>query len=83
MLTTIKKEVKLNASATFDGVIAEYYQATINSEDPNDLKYTTSMGDKTSYKNNRDACKEDRSAFEEYMYATQAQMLKELETTQE
>lgn len=41
MLNEIKKNVTLTATSTIDGVAAENYQATINSDNPDDMNLSS------------------------------------------
>lgn len=74
MLTT-KKTISITGTSAIDGVIAERYRAEIDQEDPADTAIIATQANKSLYKENRTACREDRAAFEEYVYALQDEML--------
>lgn len=71
MLNEIKKNVTLTAASTIDGVAAENYQATINSDKPEDMNLSSWQTDKALYKANRTECRKDAAVFEDAAYAIQ------------
>ncbi|MCD8013301.1 MAG: hypothetical protein LUG99_09015 [Lachnospiraceae bacterium] len=74
MLTT-KKTIMITGTSTIDGVAAERYRAEIDQENPEDTAIIATQSNKTLYKENRATCREDRAAFEEYVYTLQEEML--------
>lgn len=79
MLSEIKKNVTLTATSTIDGAAAENYQATINSDNPDDMNLSSWQVDKALYKANRVQCRKDAAAFEDAAYAVQDAMIAEKE----
>lgn len=78
MLTT-KKTISITGTSAIDGVTAERYRAEIDQENPEDTAIIATQANKTLYKENRVTCREDRAAFEEYVYALQEEMLAAVE----
>lgn len=74
MLKTEKK-IKFTGNSMLDGVIAEVYEATINSNNPADMNITSFQQNKAVYKENREQCWADRAAFENAAYALQDEMI--------
>lgn len=82
MLNT-KKSITLTGQSTINGVIAEGYSATINSDNPTDMSISAYQQDKDLYKANRTICRTDRAEFEDAAYALQDEMLAALEAEAE
>ncbi len=81
MLSTIKKSITLTGNSTIDGVLAEGYQAVINSDKPEEMTISSWQQDKAAYKANRTQCRKDAAEFEDAAYALQDEMLADKETT--
>lgn len=79
MLSEIKKSIILTSASTIDGVVAENYQATITSDNPEDMNLSSWQTDKALYKANRVQCRKDAAAFEDAAYAMQDAMIAEKE----
>lgn len=78
----IKKEISLSAVAkTEDGTPVMTFQAKINSNEPNDITYTSGIMNQGLYRENREKMEAERTAFEDAMYAEQDRMIaaKEME----
>lgn len=60
-----------------NGVQAEGYSATINSNDPEDMTLSSWQTDKALYKANRSQCRQDAADFEDAAYALQDEMIEE------
>lgn len=75
MLSTIKKNITLNATSQVDGKDVEGYSATINSESPEDINISSWQIDKKLYKANRLQCRADQAEFEDYAYTEQDKLL--------
>lgn len=78
----IKKEISLSAIAkTEDGTPVMTFQAKINSNEPNDITYTSGIMNQGLYRENREKMEAERTAFEDAMYAEQDRMIaaKEME----
>ena len=75
MLTNERKSINVSAVSVIDETVVESYQCTINSENPEELNYTSWISDKELYKTNRKTCQQDRAAFEDAMYAIQDEMI--------
>ena len=72
-----KKSVTLTGGSYIEGVQAEGYSATINSDNPEDITLTSWQTDKTLYKANRSQCRADAAEFEDVAYALQDEMIAE------
>lgn len=55
------------------------FNASINSENPNDINFSSHQINKELYKANRVQCRADEAEFEDYCYSLQEEMLAELE----
>ena len=76
MLTT-KKKVTITGNSIIDGILAEGYQADINSDNPEDITISSWQQDKAVYKANRVQCRQDAAEFEDMAYALQDEMIAE------
>ena len=72
-----KKSVTLTGESYIEGVQAEGYSATINSDNPEDITLTSWQTDKALYKANRTQCRQDSNEFEDVAYALQDEMIAE------
>ena len=75
----IKKKITLTGESVIDGKQAEGYQATIDSENPDDMVLSSWQTDKALYKANRAACRKDAADFEDAAYMLQDRMLADAE----
>ena len=78
-MLTMKKSITITGSSAIDGVIAENYQAVINSDNPEDITFSSWQADKALYKANRAACRADQAAFEDAAYLIQDEMISDKE----
>lgn len=79
-----KKSVTVTGGSYIDGVQAEGYSATINSDNPEDITLSSWQTDKSLYKANRAQCRKDSNEFEDIAYALQDEMISEkIDTVQE
>lgn len=74
-----KKSITLTGGSCIDGVQAEGYSATINSENPEDITLSSWQTDKELYKKNRSQCRQDAAEFEDAAYAIQDELIAEKE----
>lgn len=74
MLKT-SKLVTLNGQSLIDGKAAEGYQASINTENPDDMTITSWQIDKALYKANKAICRADRADFEDMAYEIQGEIV--------
>lgn len=72
-----KKSVTVTGGSYIDGVQAEGYSATINSDNPEDITLSSWQTDKALYKANRAQCRKDSNEFEDIAYALQDEMISE------
>lgn len=79
-MLSIKKNITLTGNSAIGGIIAECYQAVIDSNNPQDMTITSWQADKAVYKANRAQCRLDSAEFEEAAYALQDEILAEKET---
>lgn len=79
MLTT-RKIITYTGESKIDGVTAENYQASINSDNPEDMTISSWQSNKSLYKANRTTCRKDSADFEDMVYAIQDEMIAALET---
>lgn len=90
MLKNMKKNITLTASSivtvangdTTNEVIAENYQATINSDNPDDMTISSWQQDKAAYKAHRTQCRQDSAEFEDAAYAIQDELIAEAAKTE-
>ncbi len=82
MLKTTK-DVTLTGSSVINGKAAEGYHASINSENPQDIKFQSWQQDKALYKENRAQCRTDKAEFEDLAYACQDEMIAAMEAEKE
>ena len=83
MALEITKSMTLTGRSMIDGVQAEGYSATINSDNPSDITFSSWQTDKGLYKDNRAQCRKDSADFEDAAYAIQDEMIAEKEATTE
>lgn len=76
-MLTMKKSITLTGNSTIDGVIAEGYQAVIDSNNPEDMNISSWQADKAVYKANRTQCRADAAAFEDAAYELQDELIAE------
>lgn len=74
-MLNMSKSITLNGTSTIDGAVAEGFQATINSENPEDMTLSSWQQDKALYKANRAQCRADEAEFEDAAYALQDELL--------
>jgi hypothetical protein len=92
MLKNFKKSITITGQSVIevtaeDGttkqVVAETYNATINSADPGNMNLSSYQNDKAVCKANRIQCREDEAEFEDACYAIQDEMIAELASVTE
>lgn len=76
-MLNMKKSITLTGESMINGVQAEGYSATINSNDPEDMTLSSWQTDKALYKANRSQCRQDAADFEDAAYALQDEMIEE------
>lgn len=76
-MLNMKRSITLFGASYIDGKQAEGYQAVIESENPNDIRFSNWQTDKELYKANRIQCRQDSADFEDAAYAIQDEMLAE------
>lgn len=74
-MLSIKKNITLTGSSKIDGVIAEGYQAVIESDNPQNMTISSWQANKELYKANRVQCRLDSAEFEEMAYAIQEELI--------
>lgn len=91
-LENFKKSITLTGQSVItvteeDGttkkVVAETYNATINSADPENMNLSSYQNDKALCKQYRTQCRKDEADFEDACYAIQDEMIAELEAATE
>ena len=76
----IKKEITFTAvSKTEDGTPIITFNGRINSNNPNDISYTSGVMNQRLYRENREKIESDRRAFEDALYREQDEMITESE----
>lgn len=78
MLTKTKK-ITIEGKSVVDGVKIATFMASIDSECPSDISFSSYQNNKAAYKDNRVAVRADEAEFEDYVYSIQDQMLAEVE----
>lgn len=76
-MLNMKKSITLTGESMINGVQAEGYSATINSNDPEDMTLSSWQTDKALYKANRSQCRQDAAEFEDAAYALQDEIIAE------
>lgn len=76
-MLNMTQTITLNGNSTIDGVVAEGYTATINSDNPADMTISRWQADKEVYKANRTQCRKDSADFEDAAYALQDELIAE------
>ena len=71
----IKSTLNLANEIKVGDVIVKGQSCTINSNDPNDISFSSWINDKVKYKENRVKIRELEAAFEDYAYTKQEEML--------
>lgn len=91
MLKNFKKSITItgqsvitvtNEDGTTKEVVAETYNASINSADPVNMNLSSYQNDKALCKANRTQCRADEAEFEDACYAIQDEMIAELEAAE-
>lgn len=75
-----QKSITYTGQSLIDGVVAEQYSATINSDNPKDLTISSWQTDGALYKANRTQCRQDQANFEDMVYAEQDTMIAAMES---
>lgn len=81
-MVNIKKNITLTGESMIDGVQAEGYSATINSDNPEDMTLSSWQTDKNLCKANRTQCRKDKADFEDTAYALQDELIAEKEAAE-
>lgn len=76
-MLTMEKKVTVTGNSVIDGVVAEGYSATIDSNNPENISFSSYQQDKAVYKANRTQCRADSAEFEDAAYAIQDEMIAE------
>ncbi len=72
------ENIIINGNSIINGVEAMGFQATINSENPQAMSISYWQVNAEVYKANRDRCRADQAAFEDYAYSVQDKMIADL-----
>ena len=84
MLET-RKTTTITGRSIIDNVEACGFQATIDSENPGNMTFSSWQSNRELYKANRTVCRADEAEFEDYCYELQDELLAavaETETTE-
>lgn len=73
----MKKSITITGTSTINGVIAEGYTAKIDSDNPENINFSSYQQDKAVYKANRTQCRADSAEFEDACYEIQDEMIAE------
>lgn len=76
-MLSMKKSITLTGASVIGETQAEGYSATINSENPEDITFSSWQTDKALYKANRTQCRNDAAEFEDAAYALQDELIAE------
>jgi hypothetical protein len=76
-MLNIQKKVILTGKTMIDEKQVVGYQATIDSENPDNMTLNRRNTNKELYKANRELCRKEEAEFEDAAYALQDEMLKE------
>ena len=83
MLKKSEKITVTGESVLEDGTKLAGFQATIDSENPENIQFTSWQQDKAAYKANRSVARVDEAEFEDYVYTIQDEMIAEQESAEE
>ena len=78
-----QKSITYTGQSLIDGVVAEQYSATINSNNPKDLTISSWQTDGALYKEHRTECRQDQANFEDMVYAEQDKLIAAMPTEDE
>ena len=78
----MKKSVTVTGRSIIGGVEALGMQATIDSDNPEGVNFSSWQTDRALYKTNRVQCRADEAAFEDACYELQEEMMSKKETTE-
>ena len=78
----IKKNIELTGQSMIEGTQVEYYTAKIESDNPENITFSSVRTDKTLYKDNRAQCRQDAAEFEDAAYALQDELIAEKAATE-
>ena len=77
------QKITLEGRSVIDGVEVAGFTATINSEDPNQMRFSSWQINAAMYKENRVAARADEAEFEDFAYTVQDTMIAEMATSTE
>ena len=76
-MLNVNKSITLSGLSIFNGIIAQRYQAIVDSKDPEKISLSNWLGDYATYKEYRDECATERKQFEDEAFKLQQEMLTE------
>ena len=79
MALKMTKSITLSGNSEIDGNPVQGYQATIDSEHPENMSISSWINDQVAYKANRAQCRKDAAEFEDTAYELQDEMIAALE----
>lgn len=79
----VTQKTTLEGKSVINGAVVSVFTASINSEDPNQITFSSAQINKPAYKENRVAVRADEAEFEDYAYSIQDSMLGEAAATEE
>ena len=73
----MKRNITVTGRSVINGEEACGFQATIDSENPENINFASWQTNKALYKANRTECRVDEAAFEDKCYEMQEEMMEE------
>lgn len=72
------ENITITGKSVIDEVEVCGYQATISTDNPEDIQFSSWKIDKDLYKSNRAQCRKDEAEFEDYAYTKQDEMISQM-----
>ena len=77
------EKIILTGESIVNGISVEGYQAQIDSENPENMTFSSWQNNKEMYKENRTICRSDKAEFEDYAYNRQDELIAMKEKAEE
>lgn len=75
MLTIQNKNISISGNSTIDNQVLFSFQASINSNNPKEVQFSSWVNDHELYKSNRKECNADYESFQDAVYKEQDKLL--------
>lgn len=74
----MQENITITGRSVIDGTEVCGFQATLKTENPDDITFNSWKINKSLYKENRAECRADENEFEDYAYTKQDEMIEAL-----